>query len=405
MCIVTVVARSRISSRSPGQAHVTRHLAPVGELDAPAHVADGLLLRATVRPRDAVIPTPTSASKRAIAPSAMRFGDLGRDGAVALDQRPDRRRAARSFASFEYATTPPGHVLGRSGRSVSRAAIARRCTTRPRAIRLPPSSSATCSSTLAPSVGEEHRAVALGDHGLERARRSPSPLARARITTSSSARRRQVVISSASRPAPRPPRRAASRRSPTRGCRTGAASAARTPCARRSPPRELLARDRRRPHRVELARRAGHHDDGRALPPVRGRHHEPGRRARRVDHERARGDDRLLAVGLPHGIEIQVAPSLHERPRMSAIRSSSASSSTISRPWNRPTTSAVRSSAVGPRPPLVMIRSTPWSGHEPELRLHVGRPVAARSRCGRARCRARAAGRPATGRCGPAPVR
>ena len=47
--------------------------------------------------------------------------------------------------------------------------------------------------------------------------------------------------------------------------------------------------------------------------------------------------------------------------RIWAMRSCSASSSTISRPWKRPTTSAVRSSAVGPRPPLVSTRSMPES--------------------------------------------
>ncbi len=45
--------------------------------------------------------------------------------------------------------------------------------------------------------------------------------------------------------------------------------------------------------------------------------------------------------------------------RISAMRSSTAGSSVISRPWKRPTTSAVRSSAVGPSPPLVITRSSP----------------------------------------------
>ena len=44
---------------------------------------------------------------------------------------------------------------------------------------------------------------------------------------------------------------------------------------------------------------------------------------------------------------------------ISAMRSESSSSSTISRPWKRPTTSAVTSSAVGPSPPLVRITSIP----------------------------------------------
>ena len=58
------------------------------------------------------------------------------------------------------------------------------------------------------------------------------------------------------------------------------------------------------------------------------------------------------------------------------MRPSSASSRTISRPWKRPTTSAVRSSAVGPRPPLVTITSTPLDGEELERALHVLGPVA-----------------------------
>ena len=45
---------------------------------------------------------------------------------------------------------------------------------------------------------------------------------------------------------------------------------------------------------------------------------------------------------------------------MPAIFSSIPWSRTSSRPANRATTSAVRSSAVGPSPPLVTIRSTPW---------------------------------------------
>jgi hypothetical protein len=43
------------------------------------------------------------------------------------------------------------------------------------------------------------------------------------------------------------------------------------------------------------------------------------------------------------------------------MRSSSGMSSTISRPQKRPTISAVRSSAVGPSPPLVMTSAMPAS--------------------------------------------
>ena len=57
------------------------------------------------------------------------------------------------------------------------------------------------------------------------------------------------------------------------------------------------------------------------------------------------------------------------------IRSSSAASSTIGRPAKPPTTSAVRSSAVGPSPPLVTIRSHARA-EELERGEHVLRPVA-----------------------------
>ncbi len=63
--------------------------------------------------------------------------------------------------------------------------------------------------------------------------------------------------------------------------------------------------------------------------------------------------------------------------RIAAILSSSSSSRTSSRPVKRATISTVMSSAVGPRPPLVTIRSTPCVGQEAQLRLDVLRAVAA----------------------------
>ena len=57
--------------------------------------------------------------------------------------------------------------------------------------------------------------------------------------------------------------------------------------------------------------------------------------------------------------------------RICAIRSSSASSSTRSRPQNWATVATVRSSAVGPSPPLVRIRSIPCSARNCKLAQHV----------------------------------
>ena len=60
---------------------------------------------------------------------------------------------------------------------------------------------------------------------------------------------------------------------------------------------------------------------------------------------------------------------------MSAIRSSSASSSTSGRPAKRATTSTVMSSAVGPEPAARDHHVHVLVGHEAELRLHVLRAV------------------------------
>ena len=77
--------------------------------------------------------------------------------------------------------------------------------------------------------------------------------------------------------------------------------------------------------------------------------------------------------------------------RISAIRSSSRASSTISRPQKRPTISAVRSSAVGPRPPLVitsanrcsrMWASAAWrsSGRSPTIAISAASTPSSRRR-------------------------
>src|SRR5690625_182641 len=77
--------------------------------------------------------------------------------------------------------------------------------------------------------------------------------------------------------------------------------------------------------------------------------------------------------------------------RMSAMWASRAGSSTTSRPQNRATVSTVRSSAVGPRPPLVMIRSTPsaarnrsWAsmsrGRSPQIVMCANSTPSSRSR-------------------------
>ncbi len=68
---------------------------------------------------------------------------------------------------------------------------------------------------------------------------------------------------------------------------------------------DRLGRQRGRPHRLQLARRAGQDDDH---APVR-RDDQAGRGADRVERDRALRHHRLLAVGLPHrlGVEVEAA--------------------------------------------------------------------------------------------------
>ena len=63
-----------------------------------------------------------------------------------------------------------------------------------------------------------------------------------------------------------------------------------------------------------------------------------------------------LGAAIASGSVRQPCRSL-SRTTIAAIRRCSSGSSTVGRPWKSPTTRAVRSSAVGPRPPLVINRS------------------------------------------------
>ena len=99
----------------------------------------------------------------------------------------------------------------------------------------------------------------------------------------------------------------------------------------------------------------------RAVAPVGGRHDEAGRGADRLEHLGAVGDRRLLAVGLRDRLGIDVRPAFHERrhDRRRSVRRAPRRAPSRA-PGSRRRPRAVRSSAVGPRPPLVTIRSTPW---------------------------------------------
>ena len=97
----------------------------------------------------------------------------------------------------------------------------------------------------------------------------------------------------------------------------------------------------------------------------------PGRGPGRVDRARAARAP-SPAFGSPRAAPRGRSASAGRTRRGSAaIFSSIPSSRTSSRPAKRATTSAVRSSAVGPSPPLVTIRSAALGGQEPQRRLEV----------------------------------
>ena len=241
----------------------------------------------------------------------------------------------------------------------------------------PASSPATCSSTVEPSSENSVSAWRVADEleqrvvvGLRRRLVARRDLDLAAAQAGGDLERRRAPG--------RPPRRpAACWRSRTRGSRTAGRSR-----AGRSVAPAIAAPERRRSARaishIGCSSRGGPGSTTTVGPsPSRGRHDEPGRRADRLEHRRALRDHRLLAVG-----------ARGSRPdRGPASASSSAAGSRRSAPPARrrapsrgrrsgPTTSAVRSSAVGPRPPLVTISAIPCSRHEAQRGEQVLGPVA-----------------------------
>ena len=260
---------------------------------------------------------------------------------------------------------------------------------------------ATCSSTRRAVVAEERVGVALGGRRPRSARRPGRRGGSQRVTTSTSPRRRQVVISSASRSTP------SRSRDPQRLGDLGLRDAeqAQHPLAvgRR-------AGDRRPEGRVGLgggatsaaaraAARAARRRPGRRGP--RRRHDEAGRGADGLEHRRALRDEGLLARrpraarrGRGRGQRSRSGSTIR------AIRSSSASSRRSGAPWTSATTSAVRSSAVGPEAAAGDDHVHPLGGQPAQRRGACPRAGRRRRRCRRGRRRARAAARRATARCG-----
>ena len=99
---------------------------------------------------------------------------------------------------------------------------------------------------------------------------------------------------------------------------------------------------------------------GRAAPRSSDRPARPGRAPCRPDRSLgALGNQRLLSVGGRTASKSRSRKRFMSGRRISAMRASRAWSRKSGRSLNSATTSIVRSSAVGPRPPLVITRSTP----------------------------------------------
>ena len=92
-----------------------RERAAVRQPDAPADGADRLLLGPSARPRDARDRRPPCPrSKRSSAPVRHRLRHRLGHRAVRARSAPGRTPSSSTFASFEYATTPPATYVGRA---------------------------------------------------------------------------------------------------------------------------------------------------------------------------------------------------------------------------------------------------------------------------------------------------
>ena len=230
-CIATVVERSRTSKRPPGRRSARVSARAVGPGDREADEPDRLVL-ACRRPGPAmpVTPTPTSAPQRATArrrpaprrprsrPRRARAISAGVDArqrapwpSFGVDDEPAQRRTPRSPAQLGQppGEQPAGARLGRRDRPARARAAA----------------SATCSSTERAVVAEQRVGVALAHERREapRRRRCAGGLV-ARDDLDLAAAQAGRDLQRVEVDAVGLARGAASRRSPTRGCRTAAAS-------------------------------------------------------------------------------------------------------------------------------------------------------------------------------------
>ena len=305
-CRATVVERSRTSARSPGRRTSRTSLRPVGELHRPADVPDRLRLGSAAGPRHARDRHGRVGLEARQGAVRHRLRHLERDRPVALDQR--RVHAEQlGLGLVRVAHDAAGEVLRRPGplgQARGQQAPGARLRT---AAQRPDSSSATWSSMVEPSTENRERSWRSRD---QLAHRVPGRLRR-RLPA-----RHDLDL--------RPPQ--AGRDLELREALDGAlgdaqrlgdlrlrdAEQPQRLLAVLRPPADRLLEEaglhRLRPHRVQLARRSREHDDRRLAG-----HHQARRRARRVDHVRPLRDHRLLAVGGPHRVEVEVGEALHQR--------------------------------------------------------------------------------------------
>ena len=399
-CIATVVVRSRTSRgrrggapsrslRSSPAADTHRQTVPTGFSGVPPP-----------GPAIPVIPMPIVGPEARARAVGERRRHLGRDRAVRARSAPRARRRARSWPRWSRRRRPPSTYADEPGAvGQPRPPSARRCTTRRSAIVRPGAAArATCRRS---SSRRRRTACRRGARAIAASKRvvaRPRPRLEHR-------RDLELAAAQAGRDLERRSRRR--RRRARAACAaisdSGSPNRRRIRCssvpARASSVAQRRGVERRLPHRLQLARRPGQHDDQRAARPS-ATHAGPARSRPARARSRRRGTSACLRLPARIASSSRLRQRPRSRSRIAQMRSSSASSSASGRPPNSATTSAVRSSAVGPSPPLVTIRSTPWPARKSQRRAQVLGPVADDHDVRELDARARAAARTATARCG-----
>ncbi len=309
--MATVVDRSRTSDRLPGSSTRRVSRAPPRRQTEKHTVPTGLSGVPPSGPAIPVIPIPTSASNRDSCAGSERLGHLRRHRTEPRDQT--RIHPGERDLGLVRVDDDPAGEIGRGARQ----------------------------------LGQPRRHQAAGarlrdrDHPPRRQRRH------LRVDRRPVAREQQLAVPLRDEVDQRRVRRLASRLVPRRDLDLAAAQAGRDlerlerhtrllgraervrdlglgqPVQAHDPAQvRPRARDRRaeragpdglRPHLVELARRAGEHDDGRTGTGRRW-DHQPRRGPDRIQNRGTPRNDGLLSVRLPDRVGIEALPAMHQRP-------------------------------------------------------------------------------------------